>query len=172
MVLAGNLISFLGCTLMILIGFIKNKDRILTAQCGQFSLQALSNLLLGSVPGTISCVLGVVRIVVFRYVRVTAALKIGFLALQAALTMAFGATTFVQWIPFLSMVLYTWYLDTDNAVLFKLVNIFGVTLFAFHDLHYLNFVAFGFDIFTMISTLIGIVLILREKAKNNTSEKK
>ena len=166
MLIAGNLISFLGCTLMILIGFIKNKERILTAQCGQFTLQAVSNLLLGSAAGTISCVLGVVRILVFRYVRVTPLLKIGFLAVQAALTIAFGATTFVQWIPFLAMVLYTWYLDTENAVLFKLVNLLGVTLFAFHDLHYLNYVAFGFDVFTIISTIIGTVMLLGERNKN------
>lgn len=165
MLLAGNLISLLGCTLMSLIGFIKNKSRILAAQCLQFCLQGLSNLLLGSVPGTISCVLGVARIVVFQRVRVTVWLKLGFLVLQAALTIAFGATTFVQWIPFLAMVLYTWYLDTENTVLFKLVNIFGLLLFAFHDLHYRNFVAFGFDIFTIISTAIGTVLILRDKKK-------
>ena len=161
MVLLGNIIAFAGCVMMILGGFIRNKNRILLAQGVQFCLQAVSNLLLGSVPGTISCVLGAARIVVFRCVRVTAALKIGFLALQAGLTIAFGATTFVQWIPFLAMVLYTWYLDTENAVLFKAVNIFGVALFAIHDLHYLNYVAFTFDLITVGSTLVGIFLILR-----------
>lgn len=159
----GNVVSFAGCVLMILIGFIRKKDRILLAQCGQFGLQAVSNLVLGSIPGVISCVLGVARILVFTRVRVTVWLKLGFLALQAALTLLWGASTFVEWIPFLAMVLYTWYLDTDNAVLFKLVNIFGLFLFAIHDLHYLNYVAFAFDLMTIVSTLIGIRMILRDR---------
>ena len=170
MIVAGNLISFLGCTLMILGGFIKRKDRMLAAQIAQFSLQSVGNLVLGSVTGGISCVIGVVRILVFQRVRVTAALKIGFLALQAALSWYAGAENFIQWIPFLSVVLYTWYLDTDNVVLFKAVNLLGVTLWAIHDLHYLNYVAFSFDVMTIVSTLIGIALILRDGAKKNGGE--
>lgn len=159
----GNVISFIGCTLMILIGFIKKKERILLAQSAQFSIQALSNLILGSMPGTISCVLGLVRILVFARVRVTVWLKLGFLALQAVLTFLWGASSFVEWIPFLAMVLYTWYLDTDNTVLFKWVNLFGVLLFAIHDWHYRNYVGVAFDLMTVASTLIGVLLLLREK---------
>ena len=164
MIILGNILSFAGCLLMILAGLIKKKDKILVVQGGQFCLQAMSNLVLGAMPGFISCVLGLARILVFTRVRVTVWLKIGFLALQAALTLLWGASTLVEWIPFLSMVLYTWYLDTDNAVLFKVVNIVGLLLFAVHDLHYLNYVAFAFDLMTVVSTALGIVMILRNRS--------
>ena len=166
MLLLGNLLSLVGCSMMILIGFIKKKERILLAQVAQFSIQSFSNLVLGSVSGFISCVIGVIRIFVFTKFRVTVWLKLAFLAVQAALTFAFGAQTLIQWIPFLSMVLYTWYLDTDNVVTFKLANLAGVIMWAFHDWHYRNFVAFSFDIFTIVSTTIGIWLVIRDNRKN------
>ena len=84
--------------------------------------------------------------------------------------MAFGAQTIIEWIPFLSMILYTWYLDTDNVILFKLVNIFGVMMWAFHDFHYSNYVAFSFDVMTTVSTIIGILMVLREKKKSEQAD--
>lgn len=169
MFLLGNLLSLVGCSMMILIGFIKKKERILLAQCAQFSIQSVSNLVLGSVSGFIASVIAVIRIFVFTKFKVTVWLKLAFLALQAALTLAFGAHTLIQWIPFLSMVLYTWYLDTDNVVTFKIVNLVGVIMWAFHDWHYRNFVALSFDIFTIVSTTIGIWLVIRDGRKNKVA---
>ena len=163
MLLLGNLISLVGCSMMILIGFIKNKDKILLAQSAQFSIQAAGNLVLGSVSGGISCVIAVIRIFVFKYVKVTVWLKLGFIALQAVLTAMSGAHTIIQWIPCLSMVAYTWYLDTDSAVVFKLANVAGVIMWAVHDFHYRNFVAFSFDLMTIVSTFMGIWLILKDR---------
>ena len=166
MLLLGNLISLVGCSMMILIGFIKNKDKILLAQCGQFSIQAAGNLVLGSVSGGISCIIAVIRIFVFKYVKVTVWLKLGFIGLQAVLTALSGAHTIIQWIPCLSMVAYTWYLDSDSAIVFKLANVAGVIMWAVHDFHYHNFVAFSFDIMTIVSTFAGIWLILKDRKKD------
>ena len=169
MLLLGNLISLVGCSMMILIGFIKNKDKILLAQCGQFSIQAAGNLVLGSVSGGISCIIAVIRIYVFNYEKVTVWLKLAFIGLQAVLTALSGAHTIIQWIPCLSMVAYTWYLDTDSAIVFKLANVAGVIMWAVHDFHYHNFVAFSFDIMTIVSTFAGIWLILKDRKKDAQS---
>lgn len=163
MILLGNLISFVGCLLMVFIGFIKDKDKILLAQCGQFGIMSVGNLVLGSVSGSISGIIAVIRIVVFKHVKVTVWLKLGFIALQFVLTAIAGAETLIQWIPAISMVLYTWYLDSDSAIVFKLANVSGVMMWAFHDWYYRNFVSFSFDLFTIASTFIGIWLILRDK---------
>lgn len=167
MVFIGNAISFFGCILMILIGFIKKKEHILTAQCVQFGLQGLGNLVLGAVSGVVSCVVGVVRILVFTRVKVTAWLKLGFLGLQAVLTLWSGPEGFIDWLPMLSMVAYTWFLDTDNAVTFKIVNMIGNFMWVIYDLHYLNYVGCIFDSLTIITTTVGIFLILRGQRKKD-----
>jgi len=164
--IAGNVISFFGCLMMVAIGFIKRKEQVLAAQCGQFGLQAVANLLLGSVSGCVSGLVGIVRIVVFTRVRkVTGWLKLGFIVLHAALTFVFGAHTLVQWLPMLAMVAYTWYLDTEDALLFKVVNLLGVCMWLVHDVHYINYSAMVFDVLTIISTTTGAVLLLRDRKK-------
>lgn len=165
MLILGNIISFLGCLMMIVIGFVKKKERILTAQCVQFSLQAVANWILGGFAGALSGFISVARIAVFTRVKVTLWLKLGFLAGQAVLTVLLGAETLVEWLPFLSMVLYTWYLDTDNVILFKTVNMTGVVMWVFYDLLHRNYAAFAFDILTIISTVSGILLVLRDSRK-------
>lgn len=172
MTLIGNIISFFGCILMVACGFIKRKDHMLAAQCGQFGLQSVANLMLGSVSGCVSGAVGIVRIVVFtRVKRVTVWLKVGFIALQGVLTWLSGAQTLVQWLPMLAMVAYTWYLDTENAVLFKFVNLLGVCMWLVHDIHYINYSAMFFDTLTILTTIVGMLLLLRDERKKREGEK-
>ena len=173
MTIVGNIISFFGCLLMVAVGFIKRKEHMLATQCAQFSVQAVANLVLGSLSGCISGAIGVVRILVFtRVKKVTAWMKIGFLALQAVITYLTGAETLIRWIPVISMVAYTWYLDTDNEVLFKAVNLLGICMWLFHDIHYINYSAATFDILTIISTTVGVILLLVERKKGKVTNGK
>lgn len=150
---------------MIAVGLIKEKKHMLLTQCAQFGFQSLGNLVLGSINGFFSCILSVIRIFVFTKVKVTVWLKLGFLAIQLCLTLWMGACTIYEWIPFMSVLAYTWYLDTENPVTFKFVNLIGVTLWAFHDIHYLNYAAFTFDILTVISTVAGMAILMRGRKK-------
>ena len=154
---------------MIAVGLIKKKKHMLLAQAVQFTFQSLGNIVLGSINGFICSVLAVVRIFVFSKVKVTVWLKLAFIVLQLVLTLWMGADTIYEWIPFLSMLAYTWYLDTKNPVTFKIVNLIGSSLWVFHDFHYSNYTAFAFDILTIISTVIGITSILRENKKDLTN---
>ena len=53
-IILGNIVSLMGCTVMVLIGFIKNKDRYIAMQTLQFGLNAVSHLLLGGIGGAIA----------------------------------------------------------------------------------------------------------------------
>ena len=85
--LLGNFISLLGCFLMVVIGFLRKKSHILTAQCFQFGLLGLANLILGAASGFISGVVGITRNLVFSKVKSTLWLKIFFIALQVLLSL-------------------------------------------------------------------------------------
>ena len=47
----GNLISLIGCTLMIAVGFIKEKKKILYVQTVQVGFFLLANIVLGGITG-------------------------------------------------------------------------------------------------------------------------
>ena len=172
MLLAGNIISFVGCVLMISIGLIKNKKHMILAQTAQFSIMAVGHLLLSAYSAVISCVVSTLRIFVFtRFKKVPLWLKLAFLAAQTVLTCMLGARTFFDWVPLLSMVLYTLYFDNEDPVVFKLVNMAGLIMWVFHDFHYRNYASGTFDILTIISTTLGIVMIARDRRKRCSKER-
>ena len=164
MLLLGNIAAFIGCIIMVAIGLVKKKEHILTAQCVQFAFMGLGNLALGASAGAVSNAVSIVRNLVFARVKNTTALKLIFIALQAVLTLLAGGTALIEWLPVTAVVVYTWCLDIKSDVGFKLVILGTQVLWTVYDLHYRNYVAFTFDILTMISTVIGIFRI--KKAKN------
>ena len=164
MLLLGNIAAFVGCILMVAIGLIKKKEHILAAQCFQFAFMGLGNLALGATAGVISNLVSILRNLVFAKVQSTTALKLLFIAVQAWLTVMIGGTALIEWLPVIAVVVYTWCLDIKSVVAFKLVILGTQVLWTVYDLHYRNYVAFTFDLLTMVSTVIGIIRI--KKAKN------
>jgi len=163
MLLLGNITAFIGCVIMVGIGLVKKKEHILAAQCVQFAFMGLGNLALGATAGFISNVVSIVRNLVFAKVKSTTTLKLLFIAVQAWLTVLIGGTALIEWLPVIAVVAYTWFLDIKNPIAFKGLIIGTQVLWTVYDLYYRNYVAFVFDILTMVSTVIGIFRIKKEK---------
>ena len=161
MAVFANVISLIGCAMMVAIGLIRNKDKILTVQCVQFVFQGAAHLMLGAVSGFVCCVVSIVRNLVFRAGKGGFLLKLGFIGLQTALTFAFTIFAWIELLPILATIVFTWFLDVKNPVHFKLVLISAQMMWLVYDLYYGNFVAAAFDVMTVGSTLAGIFLILR-----------
>ena len=160
--LLGNAISLAGCVLMVAIGFLKKKEQILGAQCVQFALMGAGNLVLGAMAGVISNGVSIVRNLVLTRVEDKAWVKVVFILVQTALTLMFGGSGLIEWLPVIAVVVYTWFLDLKNPVAFKLMIIGLQVLWVVYDFYYRNYVAFSFDLFTIASTTIGIFMIRRE----------
>ena len=97
--------------------------------------------------------------------RLTLPVKLGFLAVQAAITAFFNQMGLLGWLPFLAAGSFTLMMDTRDTKVLKLVIIFGQTLFAIYDISIKNYTSFAFDVATVISTIIGIIMLLRGKNK-------
>lgn len=168
MVILGNVLALLGGALMMLTGFIKTKNKILSAQMVQFSLQGAGYLALGSMSGLLCNIVGIIRIVVFQRCKVTVWLKLGFIALQAVLTAVLDTNSMISvvaWLPMVATVIYVWHLDTPNVVRFKAANMACNVTWLVHDLYYLNFAAAAFDVLTFVTTAVGIAMLRREQKK-------
>lgn len=160
--LLGNFISLMGCLLMVAIGFLRKKSHILTAQCFQFGLLGLANLILGATSGFVSGVVGITRNLVFSKVKSTRFLKILFIAVQVVLSLPFVGNGLVDWLPIFAAVLFTWCIDTRSEVVLKFCIILAQFFWMLFDLYYRNYTAMAFDIFTMLSNLIGIFMVHRK----------
>ena len=162
-ILIGNLFSFIGCSLMVLIGFIRRRKTILTVQCFQFSFQAVANLVLGGVSGFIANIISIVKNLVFFRGKQSVILKIAFMAVQILLSLG-HLNSLVQWLPIFATAIFTWFLDSNKESVLKGAIIAAQVLWLIYDLVHLNYTGAIFDIFAIVSNFAGI-LMLRKAAK-------
>ena len=163
LIIIGNIISFIGAGLMVLIGFIKEKKNVLIAQCGQFAILGIANLVLGGVTGFISNMVSIVRNIIVIYFPFTLPLKIIFIVLQLALSIPFNTQGAIGYLPVAAAAIFTWFLDTKSDVTLKIVIILTEILWIIYDISLFNFTSMAFDIFTLISNGIGIIMIMKSR---------
>ena len=161
--LIGNLISGIGCLIMVGIGLLRKNSHILLAQCVQCGFMGFGNLILGGVSGFICNIVTIFRNLIFVKYPATTGLKIGFILLQLVLSLGSLSAGWVGWLPLIAAAVFTWFLDTQSAVRLKCVILFTQVLWLIYDLYYRNYVASSFDVMTMCSNLMGLYMILRKK---------
>lgn len=160
----GNILSLIGCIIMVATGFIKTKKRVLIVQCIQVAFLGLANLILGAYAGFISGMVAIARNLVFYRVKSTNTLKLLFIFIQIALTVRPDNFQIVEILPILAAITFTWYIDTDNEITFKKVIILINVFWLIYDFSYFNYMAMSFDFFTILSNLMGIKMIKNDKS--------
>lgn len=155
-VLIGNAIAFLGSIVMIGIGFIKNKNKILLAQCLQCLLMGCGNLVLGGITGFFTNVITIIRNLVSCKIEFTIPWKIFFIVIQVVPAFLINKMGWIGMLPILSACIFTWYMDTKDEILFKLIIIVTMIMWTIYDITLHNYVAFTFDLLTICSNTITL----------------
>lgn len=166
-VLLANIVSFIGALMMVGIGLLKKKHQILLVQSVQFMIQAGANLMLGGVTGAVSNGVSVLRNVFCLRWEYTTRWKIVFLAVQIIFSAGVNTMGLLGWLPVISMIIYTWFLDLKSEIQLKIVMIVAQLMWVVYDFTLMNYVSFTFDILTIISNLLGIRLILKERKQES-----
>lgn len=161
MQILGNALSLVGCAIMVAIGLVKKKEKILLYQCVQYGFMGLGNLALGAVSGTISNLLGIARNLVFAKTKGSWWLKLLFILIQVAMTAASWNGRAIEVLPILATVVFVLFLDTKSDVLFKAINIVAMLMWVIYDFCYGNYVAFTFDILTIVSSFMAMFYLLK-----------
>ena len=162
-IILGNIVSLIGCTVMVLIGLIKNKERYIVMQTLQFGLNALSHFLLGGYGGTVASLVSVVRNIIISKWKCTTKIKIALIALQAVFTISTITSNPITWIPIIAAGMFTWYIDTKDVMWFKWVIIITLVMWAVYDIYHHNYVSVWFSAFTCITNGISMVKIHKER---------
>lgn len=169
-IIIANIISVISCTMMVLIGFIKNKNKILLSQCVQFTLMGISHYLLGGMGGLVATVVSIIRNIVFFKFKTSVPLKILFVALSVVLSIGTITPNPVTWLPVIATCMFTWVIDSDDIIKFKWVMIITVCMWFVYDLVHLNFVSAAFDAFSVVSTGISIWQIKKSLSPEKPAE--
>ena len=163
--IAGNLISLAGSIVMVCIGLIQSRRRILLAQNLQFLLMAFGNLILGGISGFIANIVSILRNFFCLKHEYTTSWKIFFVILQTGIsivTLIFSGFHWKEILPILSTVIYTCSLGSQDAVFLKKIMIICTAMWVVYDLMNFNISAFVFDILTITTTFVSIIHIHRK----------
>lgn len=163
MILLGNILSLFGCCMMVAIGLVKKKEKILLYQCVQLSLQGLGYLALGAFSGAVANLVSIARNLVFTKTKGSLWLKLLFIAIQVGLAAAGWNGRAIEVLPILTTVLFVAFLDTKSDLTFKAVNMACMVMWATYDWTYHNYVAFTCDILTIVSSGVALVGLMKKK---------
>ena len=161
----GNFISLIGCILMVAGGFIQKKNRILIVQCFQFAFQAIANLILGAFSGFVSGIIAIVRNLVASKRELNTPTKFLFVVIQIIISVSGSGLVLVEMLPIVASIIMTVFIDTKNESIFKLSVIASCTCWLIYDALYLNFIGIIFDVFTIASNMIGILMLKKAKVQ-------
>lgn len=161
MLILGNALSLVGCIMMVAIGFVKKKEKILHYQCVQFGFMAAGNLVLGGMSGTIANVVGIFRNLAFAKNKGGWGLKARFILIQLVISFVCWIPDVFELLPIVATVIFVLFLDTKSDVLFKAINILAMAMWVVYDFSNRNYVAFIFDILTIVSSAMAMVSLLK-----------
>lgn len=164
-IIIGNAIFFVGSLIMVAIGLIRSKQKILIAQCVQFTIMGVGQLILGGITGTITNIVSILRNIICVRVKFTLVYKLIFMGLQVALTLLVRPTSLLQWLPTVAALLYTWILDTKSEKVIKITMIACEVIWVVFDFSIQNYVGAVFDIFTIVSTIAGIIMLKKARTQ-------
>ena len=161
-ILLGNGVFFLGAVILVLLGLIKTKRNILIAQILQEAFMGAGMLILGGIAGFIVDVVAIVRNLVCIRWNYTLKWKLIFIAAQAGLYAVFGTEGLCGWLPVVAMCLFTWFLDSENVILLKVLIAVMQLMWLVYDISIVNYVGMVVDVVSAVTNVVGIFLVKKK----------
>ncbi len=160
MELIGNIFSIAACILMVVIGYLRHKRTVLIAQNIQLILFSIAYSFLGGIAAVVSNVVSLIRNLICLKWNLNTPLKIFFIGFQGVFTYFTTMNRPVDWLPFLAATCLTITLSSKKDIIIKLGCIGSTLCFGLYDFNLHNWPTLVFDIFSFITSWIGVYRIL------------
>lgn len=159
-VLIGRIFSILACILMVIIGYLRHKRTVLIAQNVQLILFSISYAFLGGIAAVVSNLVSLLRNIICLKWNLNTPLKVFFIAFQGVFTYITTQNAPVDWLPFVAATCITISLSSKKDIVIKLGCIGSTLCFGLYDFNLQNWVVFAFDVFSFVTSWIGVYRIL------------
>ena len=163
--IVGNAIMLIASTIMVLSGLIKKKDKIIIWQTIQIGMQAIGNLILGSWAGTIDNGVGCIRNILYHKKKLNIWMKLVIIVIYTTLSFLLNNMGWIGIVMWIGSIAYIMLMDLKNVIQFKLLIISTMIIWLIHDFMAQSYVAFAFDIGTIVANVIAIIRILIQNRK-------
>ena len=162
-VIIGNIVSLIACVLMVISGLFKSRKKTLIFQTADIVFAAASNIILGAFTGAIVNGISVGRNILCYKKKFNLPIKIILIVVTTGLTIIFNNKGILGFFPIISNISYTLLMDKLDRRNFKILIIFTLVWWGIYDILVCNYVAFCFDMGTIVTSLVAILKIERQK---------
>ena len=166
-IIIGNIIALIGCIIMVISGYIKSKEKTLILISVHQTFHMIANFVLGSFSGGIVNALSIPRNILAAKDKLKPIIKVIVIVPTVALSVIFNKIGLIGYLPIISTVLYTVFMDKLNPKNFKILTLITYLPWCIHDLYVKDYATFVFDILGMCTTTIAIIRIQSDIKKNN-----
>ena len=153
----GNIIALAASILMVYVGIIKTKKKIIYVQSIQIGLFVVSNLVLGGITGAIINFLSFIRNILCYKDKLGLKEKIILTFLSITLSLLLNNLGIIGLLPLVSTVTYLWLMNIKDVVKFKYLICFTMVLWLIYDFGIKSYTSSVFDLFTIISNIVSII---------------
>lgn len=164
----GNVIALIASILIIIVSYAKNKKQILILQTTQVALLAISNFILGGIPGAIINAITVVRNILCYKEKLTNRNIAIITILLVTISLYFNNLNLIGLLPLISTVLYTIYINTKSTIKLKLLILLNMICWGIYDFIIMSYTS---AIFQFIAIFTGIISIYQLISKKETNKK-
>ena len=166
----GNILSLIGCTIMVASGYIKSKQKTLIWQTVHIVFNTAACFTLGAYSGAIVNALSIPRNILAYKDKLKLPLKLVILALSLSLSIIFNKNGWIGYLPLISTVAYILLMDKVSDIPFKILIVATCVLWGLHDFLVQDYVAAAFDAGCTITSSIAIFRLCREKKYHTPAE--
>lgn len=164
----GNIIALIGSLIMVYSGIIKNKKKIIYAQTIQIMLFSVSNFILGGITGALVNLVCCIRNILCYKNKLGNKEKMILLLAVAVLSIYFNTQGIIGYIPLISTIVYTLFMNTKDVLKFKYLVIFSMFTWFIYDIFIKSYTSAVFDFLSVISNVIAIYEIkVKKEVKAN-----
>ena len=175
-IIIGNILGLIASTILVCIGLIKNKKRIIYIQTIQICITMISNLILGGISGAITNILSCIRNLLYNKNKLDIKAKLIIIVLSTYLTIKFNTNGFIGFLPLISTITYTLLMDTKDILEYKILAIYTTFLWCIYNFYIKSYVSVMFYMFHIATNSIAIIQIVMNNNKklnlitNNNNE--
>lgn len=163
--IVGNIVALIAASLSIILGIIKNREKIIYIQTIQFLIFIISNLILGGFTGAIANIIGVTRNILSYKEKLTKAIILLIIIISIILTLMFNNLGFIGLFPLVNTIIYTLFINEKNPFKFKILLLISFILWFIYDINIKSYASAIFDLVSFITAIFSAYQIYINKKK-------
>lgn len=162
-IILGNFVALIASILMIYVGTIKEKSRIIFVQTIQIMITIVGNVILGGITGAIINVICCIRNILCYKEKLSKTVQIILIVLSVIFSLIFNDLGLIGLLPLISTVIYTIFMNIQDVVKFKILIMVTTFMWFIYDFTILAYSAAIFDLLCVFTNFITIIKIKMSK---------